>query len=103
MGEPSPRAWREIQAAQAAVLADGSHIRVPLLLLLAGDDRIVSRPVAEAFARTLASDVTVKTYDGFYHEIFNEPGRARVYRDVEPWLERVLAGAAPAGGPSPTS
>lgn len=99
----TPRAWREIQAAQAAVLADGSHIRVPLLLLLAGDDRIVSRPVAEAFARTLASDVTVKTYDGFYHEIFNEPGRARVYRDVEPWLERVLAGAAPAGGPSPTS
>ena len=96
----SPRAYREILAAQAATLAEGRHIRVPLLLLLAGDDRIVSRPASEAFARSLGGDVTVKTYDGFYHEIFNEPQRARVFRDVEPWLERVLSGAAPAGAPA---
>ena len=96
----TPRAYREIQVAQAAVLAEGRHIRVPLLLLLAGDDRIVSRAASEAFARSLAGDLTVKTYDGFYHEIFNEPRRARVFRDVEPWLERVLRGAAPAGAPA---
>lgn len=91
----TPRAYREIQAAQAAVLAEGRHVRVPLLLLLAGDDRIVSRPASEAFARSLTGDLTVRTYDGFYHEIFNEPHRARVFRDVEPWLDRVLSGAAP--------
>ena len=96
----SPRAYREILAAQGATLAEGRHIRVPLLLLLAGDDRIVSRPASEAFARSLGGDVTVKTYDGFYHEIFNEPQRARIFRDVEPWLERVLSGAAPAGAPA---
>ena len=99
----TPRAYREIQAAQAAVLAEGRHIRVPLLLLLAGDDRIVSRQASEAFARSLTGDLTVKTYDGFYHEIFNEPHRARVFRDVEPWLDRVLSGPAPqppAGAPA---
>jgi len=96
----SPRAYREILAAQAATLAEGRHIRAPLLLLLAGDDRIVSRLASEAFARSLVGDVTVKTYDGFYHEIFNEPQRARVFRDVEPWLERVLSGAAPPGAPA---
>jgi len=33
-----------------------------------------------------SSDVTVKAYDGLYHEILNEPGRARVYSDLEEWL-----------------
>ena len=65
------------------------------LLLLAGDDRIVSRPASESFARSLTGDVTVRVYEGFYHEVFNEPHRARVFRDVEPWLDRVLSGAAP--------
>lgn len=99
----TPRAYRELLAAQAAVVAEGSRIAVPLLLLLAGDDRIVSRPASEAFARSLAGDVTVKVYEGFYHEIFNEPHRARVFRDVEPWLDRVLSAAAPdrTGAPAP--
>lgn len=91
----TPRAYRELLAAQVAVVAEGRHIAVPLLLLLAGDDRIVSRPASEAFARSLTGDVTVKVYEGFYHEIFNEPHRARVFRDVEPWLDRVLSAAAP--------
>jgi alpha-beta hydrolase superfamily lysophospholipase len=93
----TPRAYREVLAAQAAVVAEGSHIGVPVLFLLAGDDRIASRPAAEAFAGSLTGDVTVRVYDGFYHEVFNEPHRARVFRDVEPWLDRVLSGAAPGG------
>ena len=97
-GVMTPRAYREVLAAQEAVAVEGRHIRVPLLLLLAGDDRIVSRPASEAFARTLPGDLTLKLYEGFYHEIFNEPHRARVFRDVEPWLDRVLSAAA--AGPS---
>jgi alpha-beta hydrolase superfamily lysophospholipase len=90
----TPRAYREVLAAQATAAAEGERIRVPLLCLVAGDDRIVSRAVTEAFARSLTLDVTVKVYDGFFHEVFNEPQRARVFRDIEPWLERVLAAAA---------
>jgi len=26
-------------------------------------------------------------YEGFYHEIFNEPDRARVFADLEAWLD----------------
>jgi alpha-beta hydrolase superfamily lysophospholipase len=90
----TPRAYRELVQAQAAIVADGALIRVPLLFLLAGDDRIVSRPAAEAFARSLSGDVTVKVYDGFFHEVFNEPRRAQVYADLEPWLDNVLGAAA---------
>jgi hypothetical protein len=28
-----------------------------------------------------------KIYDGFYHEIFNEPGYEKVLEDMENWLE----------------
>jgi len=31
-------------------------------------------------------DKTLKLYDGFYHEIFNEPGREQVFADMEAWL-----------------
>jgi acylglycerol lipase len=92
----TPRAYREVLAAQAAVLAEGDRIAVPLLFLLAGDDRIVSRAASEAFARGLRGDVTVRVYDGFYHEVLNERDRAKAYRDLEPWLERILHEAVPA-------
>lgn len=87
----TPRAYREVQQAQRAVVAEGDRIAVPLLVLLAGDDRIVSRAAAEAFARGLPGDVTVTVYEASFHEIFNEPQRARVYRDVAVWLDHVLA------------
>ncbi len=89
----TPRAYREVLQAQRAVVAEGDRIEVPLLVLLAGDDRIVSRGAAESFARRLAGDVSVTVYDGFFHEVFNEPPsrRARAYRDVERWLDHVLA------------
>ena len=87
----TPRAYREILLAQHAVLAEGRRIGVPLLVLLAGDDRIASSAVSEAFARGLGGDVSVTVYEGFFHEIFNEPQRARAYRDVERWLDHVLA------------
>ncbi len=87
------RSYREVRQAQRAVVEEGDRIAVPLLFLLAGDDRIVSRSAAEAFARRLerAGRATVRVYDGFFHEIFHEPQRARVFRDVEQWLEHLLA------------
>jgi alpha-beta hydrolase superfamily lysophospholipase len=87
----TPRAYREILDAQRAVLAEGDRIGVPLLFLLAGDDRIASRATAETFARSLRGPVTVRVFDGFFHEVFNEPLRARAYGDVERWLDTVLA------------
>ena len=93
----TPAAWREIQAAQAAVVAERDRITGPLLILLAGDDRIVSRPAAEALARTLPAETIV--YDGMFHEILNERDRARVLTDLGAWLDRIVP--ARAGSPSP--
>jgi alpha-beta hydrolase superfamily lysophospholipase len=37
-----------------------------------------------------STDKTVKIYDGFDHEVFNEPGRDVVFEDIYAWLEARL-------------
>jgi alpha-beta hydrolase superfamily lysophospholipase len=90
----SPRAYRELLAAQEMLPAESGRIAVPLFFALAGDDRIVSTPAARAFAASLTGDVTVKVYDGLFHEILKEPRGADVLGDIAPWLDRVLERAA---------
>jgi alpha-beta hydrolase superfamily lysophospholipase len=90
----TPAAWREIQAAQAAVVAERDRVTGPLLVLLAGDDRIASRSASEALARTLRAETVV--YDGMFHEILNERDRGRVLADLGAWLDRVVPPAPPA-------
>lgn len=90
----TPRAWREITAGQRHLAAEKDRIAVPLFFGLAGNDRIVSRLTSQRFAGSLAGDVTVRVYDGLFHEILNEPRQGEVFADLEPWLNRVLGRAA---------
>jgi alpha-beta hydrolase superfamily lysophospholipase len=90
----TPAAWREIRAAQAAVVAERDRIAVPLLFLLAGDDRIASCAASEDLARSVRAETIV--YDGMFHEILNERDKARVLADLGAWLDRVVAAAPPA-------
>jgi len=92
----TPRAYTEAMANLQTLDAERDRIATPLLVLLAGDDRIVSTPAAEAFARRLAGDVTVRTYAGLYHNIFHEPNRGPVLDDLVTWLARILPGRAAA-------
>jgi len=93
----TPGAWREIVAAQSAVVAECGRIATPLLMLLAGDDRIASRRAAEDLARSLVPPADLVVYEGMFHEILNERERGRVLADLGAWLDRALAAAAAAG------
>jgi lysophospholipase len=42
------------------------------------------------YERVGSKDKTLKLYDGFYHEIFNEPEHEKVMADVEAWLNKHL-------------
>ncbi len=86
----TPRAWQEAQRALAVLHAECDRIGVPVLFLLAGDDRIVSTAAAEAFARRLHAPVTLRTYASMYHNLFYEPGREAVFADLARWLDSVL-------------
>jgi alpha-beta hydrolase superfamily lysophospholipase len=72
--------------AQARIRTHADKLRVPTLVLLAGNDRIVANEANLAFAQNAGSIVEVRTYDGLYHELFLEPEADRVLSDIGAWL-----------------
>lgn len=68
-------------------------LRIPLLLLVAGEDTFVDKRGAhEFFARLRSGNGEMHEYDGFYHEIFNEVERDKPFGDLEGWLSKIEAG-----------
>lgn len=64
--------------------------KLPLLMQLAGDDRIVSSKVSEEFFASISNSVKkMDIYNGFYHEIFNESQRQKVFQDLATWLKSI--------------
>jgi lysophospholipase len=58
-----------------------------VLLVVHGLGEHSGRYMAEMlYDKASSKDKTIKFYDGLYHEVFNEPERARVLKDVETWL-----------------
>lgn len=87
----TPRLADFIFRAGAACVADAAHARVPTLLLIAGEDRLVDASGSRDFARAAPPDrLAVHEFDGLYHELFNEaePQRSRVLSVLETWLRR---------------
>ncbi len=66
-------------------------ITLPMLIVQGGLDRLVDPAGAKLFHQKIGStDKTLKVYDGLYHEVFNEPERGKVLKDVEEWLSEHL-------------
>jgi alpha-beta hydrolase superfamily lysophospholipase len=84
----TPRLFTEIGSAMGLVVRRAERFNLPLLFLLAGDDRIVSTPRALAVARAVGGPgATVRVYPDFYHEPLNELERARALTDLREWLD----------------
>lgn len=63
------------------------RFRAPVFVQQAGDERIVNRAATETcFESFGSSDKTLKIYEDFRHEIYNELGRETVYGDLSNWL-----------------
>lgn len=90
-GGTKARLGAQMIAAGAEVLRRAGKLRLPTLILHGAADRIADPAGShKLYARLAAEDKTLKLYDGFYHEIFNEPGRERVVEEVLEWLEKQL-------------
>ncbi len=64
-------------------------IKLPLLVMQGTEDRLANLESSQLLYRSAGSkDKTLKLYEGFYHEIFNEPEHKRVMADVEAWLAK---------------
>ncbi len=90
-GKITARLAGELIAATQRLTAEAAKITLPLLIVQGSADRLVDPAGAKLLYDTVSSvDKTLKVYEGFYHEVFNEPERAQVLGDVEAWLAQRL-------------
>ncbi len=92
-----PLVFRTMTASLAAALLEAiprtasqaAEVRVPLLMLHGEDDPLCLVEGSRSFSAGLESPGSeLRVYPKLRHEIFNEPEREQVYRDLLDWLER---------------
>jgi alpha-beta hydrolase superfamily lysophospholipase len=63
------------------------NLSLQLLVLHGGSDLISDSDGSRILYRLVASsDKTLRLYEGFYHDIFSDPGHEKVLADLEKWL-----------------
>ena len=86
-GGTKARLGTEMLAAGNYVIERADSVTCPLLMLLGTADGIADPAGGKRFFdRASSEDKTSKLYEGFYHELLNEPKKEEVYRDVLEWL-----------------
>lgn len=70
------------------LLRRAGEIRMPVLLLVGGQDPIICpKSTSEFYNRLASEDKTLLFYPRMLHEPFNELGREQVFDDLAGWLE----------------
>lgn len=84
----SARLYTELLRAMEEITGKGGGITTDCLFLCAGDDKVVSLEATRQFAAGMHPDrdMTI-VYKRYYHEVFNEVGREKVFQDMENWLK----------------
>lgn len=86
-GIATARFYTELLRAQDETVRAAEKLTLPCLIVQGGADGIVDPPATSDFFKRVASpDKTLKVYDGFYHEVLNEPGKESVLRDIDAWI-----------------
>lgn len=85
----SVRLGVEMLAAGEWALDHARELRLPLLLMHGGDDRLTSPQASGEFAQKAGPVCTLKIWPGLYHEIHNEPTQDEVFAFLLAWLQGV--------------
>ena len=84
----SARLFVEWSAASREALGRAAEIKLPFLLIVGSDDRLIDPQGAAEFSSRATVEHTTKVYPGRYHEPFNDLGADEVFADLARWLER---------------
>lgn len=68
-------------------LAHAAEFPLPLLLMNGAEDAIVSVKAVRKFAERAGDKVTLKIWEGMYHEVHNESVQAQVFQLMLDWLQ----------------
>lgn len=69
----------------------GGTLTSPVLILQGTGDRCVDPSATIALAGRLRGDATLKTWDGFFHELHSEPEWRVVLENITGWMDKHLA------------
>ena len=100
----SPAMYFGMLEAMEAVRIGSGRIQLPILMQLAGDERIVSRPDSEAlYARLGSQQKALKIYEKSYHEIYNDFDRDQAFSDLQSFLSTALKASSETSSQTNTS
>ncbi|MBA3072399.1 MAG: lysophospholipase [Anaerolineae bacterium] len=73
------------------IIDHAAEFPIPLLLMQGTGDYIVNPPMTKNFANAAPlSKITFKEWDGYYHELHNEPEKAQVLKTITDWIDLEL-------------
>jgi alpha-beta hydrolase superfamily lysophospholipase len=81
---------RETLQAIRYAFEHAAEISLPLLMMHGTADQLGFKEGSQEFAALAPGDVTLKLWDGLYHEIHNEPEQAEVFEFTIDWLNNHL-------------
>jgi acylglycerol lipase len=88
-GGTKARFGTELLGAGKYVFGRAQSIKLPMLIMVGTGDNIADHAGGkQLFEMVSSSDKTLKSYDGYYHEILNEIGKEAVYQDILEWLQK---------------
>lgn len=83
------RWYTEFITAQEYLIKNARAFKLPVLIMQAAEDKLVDPEASKLFCQNLwLKDKELKIYDGFYHELFNEIEKQKVFKDMKDWLNR---------------
>jgi alpha-beta hydrolase superfamily lysophospholipase len=87
-GKISARLGAEMFDTMNKVQQQLSTLTIPVLILQGAADQLVNPAGGKMLYEGVGcQDKTYKLYDGFYHELCNEPDRDKVFADLDAWLD----------------
>lgn len=92
-GKTPARIGAELLSAMMRITAEAGKLTLPLIIVQGAEDILVEPSGAQMlYDKASSDDKTLRIYDEMYHEVFNEPDRERVLKDVENWLGTQMNG-----------
>ena len=86
----SARLFVDMYEAGLWALEHAAEFQLPLLLMHGTADRLTSAEASRQFGEAGGKHVMLKLWDGWYHEIHNEPEKDEVFKVMTDWLDKYL-------------
>ena len=87
----SLRSAAEMEQSMKWARENADKLLCPVFIMQAGKDKLVEKSASKEFYEEIrGKDKQYMEYPDFLHELWNEKGRAQVYRDMYIWLEKHL-------------